>query len=169
MKERPILFKEDGTQVLRPERWKGGKREAVKRWRVKNAQKRKQTQRKWYEKNKDILNEKRRIYVQNNKDKIFELNKNWAKDRSAKLKKEMIEAYGGKCVCCGELEPIFLQLDHIYNDGNIERRKCGNHLVEWQNLKNNGWPKERHQLLCANCNYGKLRNGGICPHQQKNK
>jgi len=26
---------------------------------------------------------------------------------------------------------------------------------------------ERDQLLCANCNQGRQRNGGICPHQRK--
>ena len=33
-------------------------------------------------------------------------------------------------------------------------------------LKRLGWPRDRYQLLCANCNFGKLMNGGVCPHQQ---
>ena len=28
-------------------------------------------------------------------------------------------------------------------------------------------PQDRYQLLCANCNFGKLMNGGVCPHQSK--
>lgn len=34
-------------------------------------------------------------------------------------------------------------------------------------LKRQGWPQDRYQLLCANCNFGKLMNGGVCPHQSK--
>ena len=31
-------------------------------------------------------------------------------------------------------------------------------------LKRQGWPKDGYQLLCANCNQGRARNGGVCPH-----
>lgn len=35
-------------------------------------------------------------------------------------------------------------------------------------LKKAGWPKDRYQLLCANCNFGKMMNGGACPHKTTN-
>jgi hypothetical protein len=37
----------------------------------------------------------------------------------------------------------------------------------WIDVKRQGFPKDRFQLLCHNCNMGKHMNGGICPHQQK--
>ncbi len=97
------------------------------------------------------------------------------KDRKQKI----IEEYGGKCNCCGEMEPIFLTIDHINEDGARHReeiakkkivrgksRSCtGTDFYKW--LERNNFPKDNFQLLCMNCNFGKHRNGGICPHQQK--
>lgn len=85
-----------------------------------------------------------------------------------KLRDLVFEAYGGyKCACCGETEPLFLSIDHIYNDGN-EMRKDGTHrrggtaFYRW--IKMTNYPPG-FQVLCMNCNTGKHRNGGVCPHQ----
>ena len=81
-----------------------------------------------------------------------------------KLKAAAYAAYGGfRCACCGETEEAFLSLDHINNDGanhrrNVDRRK----IYKW--LAQEGYPPG-FQVLCMNCNFGKARNGGICPHQ----
>lgn len=85
--------------------------------------------------------------------------------RLAMLRLEMIVAFGGKCKCCGESEPAFLTLDHVNNDGSIERRVRSNRQTI-QLLKKLGWPKDGYQLLCYNCNMGKARNGGVCPHKR---
>jgi hypothetical protein len=72
-------------------------------------------------------------------------------------------------VCCGETEPLFLTLDHINGGGNKHRReikesgKGSGSFYEW--LKRNGYPPG-FQVLCQNCNVGKWRNGGVCPHQR---
>jgi len=72
------------------------------------------------------------------------------------LREELVTAYGGKCVRCGEDDPIVLMLDHIFNDGAAERRISGNGgLGLWRKLKRQGWPKDRYQLLCCNCNFRK--------------
>lgn len=167
MREIPILFKDNGDPVIRPELWKGGKRAACKRSRIKNREKRNAKNREWYRKNAEARKVKQSIYRKENKEKVNAATRIWQKAHIRQLRKEMIDAYGGKCTCCGESEPIFLQLDHINNDGNVERRKHGNHVVEWQELKKRNWPKENHQLLCANCNHGKRMNNGICPHKTK--
>lgn len=93
-------------------------------------------------------------------------------DKSARLnaamRKEVFGAYGGyKCACCGEREPAFLSIDHVDNNGAEMRRtgvhsRGGTHFYQW--LRKNGYPKG-FQVLCMNCNVGKHRNGGICPHQ----
>ena len=70
----------------------------------------------------------------------------------------------GLCVCCGETEERFLSIDHIANNGANHRREIGvDQLHRW--LEKNNYP-EGYQTLCMNCNWGKHRNGGICPHQE---
>jgi len=83
--------------------------------------------------------------------------------RGRKLKDDVFAAYGGyRCNCCGETEVLFLQIDHVENDGAVHRREIGSGaLYLW--LKRHKFP-EGFQVLCANCNWGKRQNGGICPH-----
>lgn len=76
-----------------------------------------------------------------------------------------LEAYGNKCVCCGEAEKIFLTIDHINNDGAEHKRNVGKHIYKW--LKDNNYPKDNYRLLCYNCNSGRARNKGVCPHEEK--
>ena len=85
----------------------------------------------------------------------------------AKLKIEMLEAFGWKCQCCGEDHPYFLSLDHINKDGNKHRAEYGNssnNNLIIADAKREGWPKDRYQLLCMNCNTAKGYYGE-CPHQ----
>ena len=90
------------------------------------------------------------------------------KIRRQKMKDEVFKHYGGyKCVCCGETEPLFLTMDHINGGGRKHRRlvtngKGGVHFYKW--LKKNNYPNE-YQILCFNCNSGRYRNKGICPHK----
>jgi hypothetical protein len=79
------------------------------------------------------------------------------------LKMEFITAYGGKCTCCGESEPRFLTLEHIYHDGYEERLKYGT-AFHYARLKKLGWPKDRYTLYCMNCNFS-TRFGEPCPHK----
>jgi len=80
-------------------------------------------------------------------------------------KLEVIAAYGSKCVCCGESTPEFMTIDHIYNDGAAERKLYSGASGIYAFLKRNGYPKDRYQLLCWNCNCAKHFNGGVCPHE----
>jgi hypothetical protein len=93
------------------------------------------------------------------------------RNRQRKIKLEMIEAYGGKCCCCGEEHFEFLCIDHIYTDGSIERnsKEHRGRLVNggsalYRYLKKMGWPKDRYRLLCNNCNWSRAV-FGYCPHQ----
>lgn len=85
------------------------------------------------------------------------------------LKLLVVKEYGGLCVCCNENNPMFLTIDHINNDGKEEMTENGNNRVAgwalYKRLKGLGYPKDRYQLLCYNCNIGKYRNNGICPHK----
>lgn len=85
-----------------------------------------------------------------------------AREYRNQLRDEVYAAYGGyECACCGETEPMFLQLDHVNNDGAEHRRAIGRtNIYYW--LKQNGFPPG-FQVLCANCNYAKAHYGK-CPH-----
>lgn len=86
----------------------------------------------------------------------------------AAAKAAVFSHYGRECACCGETEPLFLTMDHVNNDGARHRKTPGqsshNNIYGW--LVRNGFPGG-FQVLCMNCNQGKHRNGGICPHAQK--
>lgn len=77
------------------------------------------------------------------------------------LRAEVLRAYGEKCACCGERNHIFLTIDHIRNDGAKHRKTITTSFYLW--LKQSGWPPG-FQTLCYNCNCGKYKNGGVCPH-----
>lgn len=89
------------------------------------------------------------------------------KNRYAEMKNLVYNAYGGyKCACCGETEVSFLTIDHVNNDGGHMRKNVhgstGTRTLQW--LVNNNFP-EGYQILCWNCQWGKQKNNGICPHQ----
>jgi hypothetical protein len=93
------------------------------------------------------------------------------KARRDALRYELLTAYGGECACCGEDNPLFLTVDHVNGNGRAHRRSLlqtnGTTPSEMimRDLKQRGWPKDEFQLLCFNCNCGRARNGGVCPHQ----
>lgn len=80
-----------------------------------------------------------------------------------KLRLEAVAAYGGRCACCGEERPEFLTIDHIHGGGKKHQRESGGTKAILRELKRMGWPKDRFQLLCYNCNCAKGFYGR-CPH-----
>lgn len=92
--------------------------------------------------------------------------------RRNKYRDACFAAYGGvACACCGESEILFLSLDHIANNGSAHRkemfggRKNAGSGAMYAALAKAGFPKG-FQVLCMNCNCGKHRNGGVCPHKK---
>lgn len=81
-----------------------------------------------------------------------------------KLQDTVFNRYGNKCACCGESEKTFLSIDHKNNDGAHHRKKIGIGHILFRWIIDNDFP-DTLQLLCCNCNIGKYRNGGICPHE----
>lgn len=80
-----------------------------------------------------------------------------------KLVNEVITYYGGACICCGNITKAHLTIDHIGGGGNQHAREIGRGVALYRWLKRNKFPTG-FQVLCANCNHGKYRNAGICPH-----
>lgn len=95
-----------------------------------------------------------------------------SKKRSAAVKAEMIAAYGGRCLCCGESEPRFLTIEHTNRDGAEHRKRLSKSrssgLIIWLDLKRRGWPKDGFSVLCWNCNLA-TKNGDPCPHEVARK
>ena len=81
-------------------------------------------------------------------------------------RRQALEAYGGKCACCGVSEEVFLVIGHV--DGYESTRKTelglkssSSALYHW--LEKQNYP-EGFQVLCANCNTARTK--GVCPHQE---
>lgn len=83
------------------------------------------------------------------------------------VRRDVLAAYGGKCTCCGESEPMFLEIDHVNGGGHKHRKEVSGGTAMYHWLKRNGYPQDEYQILCRNCNFGKYRNHGICPHQMR--
>ena len=85
------------------------------------------------------------------------------KRRYQARRQRVFDHYGRSCACCGETTFGFLTLDHINKDGAELPRSVKNHIAIYFWLIQQGFP-EGFQTLCYNCNYGKAKNGGVCPH-----
>ncbi len=80
---------------------------------------------------------------------------------------QIFDAYGWKCACCGCDIPEFLTVDHKLGGGNEHRKEVRKSSNDWYKFViENNFPPE-FQILCFNCNLGRQRNGGICPHEEE--
>lgn len=149
--------------------WKIKNRERVREldrvWKANNLDKVNAAQARWKERNPGIAAQRMREWRLANLDRHRESGRR----NDKRLKDKCYNAYGGyKCACCGETEPAFLTIDHINNDGAAHRREVvglgrggGKKIYSW--LIANNFPSG-FQILCMNCNWGKARNNGVCPH-----
>lgn len=94
--------------------------------------------------------------------------------RRKKLKVALLEKYGNRCACCGLTEIYvenrhhFFDLDHINNDGYLDKKLATRRRTSetlYRHALNMGCP-ENYQILCVTCNVAKMRNKGVCPHQE---
>ena len=84
------------------------------------------------------------------------------KKRFQQRKLEAMMKMGGRCLCCGETNPIFLCLDHIKGGGRREHAKRNPQQI-WKDAMRQGLPRNKYRLLCWNCNAA-LGLYGYCPH-----
>ena len=129
---------------------------------MENAERRKHQEREIYRRDRNRIRARRLELAPKHRAK----NNERERVRYAALRAEVITAYGSACCCCGETEPLFLEIDHTRGDGARHRREIGRGakaMCAW--LRRNGFPQDGFQLLCSNCNQGKKRGGGVCPHR----
>jgi hypothetical protein len=79
-----------------------------------------------------------------------------------RVRDRILSAYGARCKCCGETEPMFLEIDHV-NGGGAKHFKSKWVSGVYREIVAAGCPPD-YRILCANCNKGRHRNGGTCPH-----
>lgn len=170
-----IIYDEEYLMPYKdPEKAKENKKEYY----VKNKKTLNENNKDWYAKNREkVLAFNKECYSRNKKP-ILERNREWRLKNKEKikiwwhnLKLKVLIHYSGdppKCACCGESEYNFLQIDHVNGGGNRHRKsikvKCGSKFYYW--LWKNNFP-EGYQVLCANCNWGKRMNNGVCPHKKE--
>ena len=138
-----------------------------KQYKQARKEKYRQYHRDQYERNPEYFRQKAREgYAKYRKARLAQ-----KKARRDEIKREIIAYYSNGmncCACCGESTYNFLSLDHIKNDGASHRKEFGgrksySHDKFYKSLIDDGYPAGI-QVLCMNCNWGKQRNGGICPH-----
>lgn len=115
----------------------------------------------WRHNNRDKMNASQLKYYEANKELV---DLRMARERF-EVKRQTIEAYGGKCKCCGEELLEFLTMDHIRGGGNKHRRevkKTG--MSFYRFLRKEGYPKKDYRVLCFNCNCS-IGLFGYCPHE----
>lgn len=87
-----------------------------------------------------------------------------SRNTSRLAKRMAIDAYGGKCQCCGEDKIEFLSIDHVFGKGRQHRLSVcspGTQFYFW--LRRQKYPKKEFRVLCCNCNQS-LGLYGYCPH-----
>ena len=151
-------------------------REAAARYRERNREKFNQRMRNWRAANREKAREQSREWrnrkiANGTPEEVAALRATESEKTrrlQAKCRDEVFTAYGGyECACCGEDERMFLSIDHMDNNGAIERKSgqyhgSGTAFYQW--LRKNKFPSG-YQVLCMNCQIGKHKNGGVCPHQ----
>lgn len=80
-----------------------------------------------------------------------------ARHRAWDRRAEVLKEYGGVCVNCGIDDLEVLVFDHIFDDGAEERKQLGEGPSMHEILRRQGFPKDRIQVLCHNCNHKKER------------
>ncbi len=132
-----------------------------KAWAEANREKCREARRRWGGRHPEKVLEKTRAYRKKHPERIRAYSRKW----SQKLKRTIIELYGGNCNCCGETELEFLSIDHIKGGGRKELRKLNIRVTSFYRwLRKQPLNRRRYRVLCMNCQCG-FKFGRTCPHK----
>lgn len=140
----------------------------------KDKEKERATRKIYYEKNKEYVLAQTKLWKKNNPEYRKRENQKEL-ERRRQIRYKVLSHYSGdqpKCKQCGYSDIRALCIDHINEDGGIERRLVGNgdhygcsstQMYKWI-VKNNFPPT--YQVLCHNCNFVKgYENGNFGKHK----
>ena len=134
-----------------------------KQYRKEHPEQMQQVRRSNYVRNRTARLAYRKTYYEANTEKAKSC------DRAGRLwlKALVIEAYGGKCSCCGEPRLEFLTIEHSRHDGAAHRKRVGAGKGMYRDLRNRDFPKDEGlTIFCWNCQMA-TRYGDRCPHEDK--
>ena len=130
---------------------------------LENKEKLRQQGKEYYSKNKERIDARNKKYYASHRNECCERGKIYAVQKRKELQNEVFRIYGHMCACCGESNQIFLTLDHINGNGTRERTESPGFGMLKKAIREAD--KTKYQILCYNCNCGRWRNKGICPHK----
>jgi len=142
----------DNARTLRyrrrhPERMKKFAKERWQRHGVKESVKASKHMAKYRKNNKEKIKQWEKV----NEDRI----KQWHKDAERKRKFMVMEKYGGTCIACGCSELAILTIDHINDDGAIDRRRVKATKQRFYSFLMRNPRRSDLQVLCHNCQWKK--------------
>lgn len=116
----------------------------------------------------EVHSRQSRKWREENPERSKQLNSESARRSHEKVKREVVNAYGGKCTCCGEGDIHFLTIEHVTSEASKRHRyKNGKRISGTKLLRiivSEGFPEDI-TILCHNCNCSRGQYGG-CPHQR---
>ena len=111
-----------------------------------------------------------REFHESDKKRLGIQRRGWHTVQTEKDRMALLERLGGRCLYCGEYDPLVLQIDHRYGDGASDRLR-GKGKGRYRRLlalSDGELDKLALQVLCANCHLKKTRlYGEFAPTQER--
>ena len=104
--------------------------------------------REYYQSNKEYFKDSNRKWEERNIQKVQQYRQQYSRDKREKIRKASLDLLGGKCCQCGITDIRVLEIDHIFNDGKIDRKETKDIQARLEKIIRH---PERYQILCANC------------------
>lgn len=148
---------------------------SAKKWKQENPERKRDLDSKWRADNREKARLSWHRYKERHPERHAQLNReSYLRTKEARnsrivakhaaLKGRVFQAYGIICSCCGISDIRFLSIDHVNNDGHLDRKQGIAGARLYTKIEKAGYPKD-YQVLCMNCNFAK-RKTGVCPHQE---
>ena len=89
----------------------------------------------------------------NAKESYLKYSRDYQRLLRKKTRKEALEKLGNKCIRCGIIDWLVLQIDHVNGGGTKEGKKFKNRFMFHKKIARGEIETSCYQILCANCNW----------------
>jgi hypothetical protein len=114
----------------------------------KNSGRQNITAKNYRNKHRDVVTARQKNYRDLNQEQI----KKNEKEKRFRIRNEVLSKLGNSCVVCGESERSFLSIDHIHNDGKLDREKFSNLYNFLSHINKLPEINQKYQVMCHNHN-----------------